>query len=196
MDDEPGVAVGSESVEPGREKCMQRLLADADRRIRPDAVEADRRECGDETRFAQGRGAVGFDEDGRHPRGSVLLGVLGAQLHGAFVDVDGPHSHLRCACGERECDGAIATSEVEQLSHRRRGSRCLLQQETGSGVDLIAGEDAGVGGEAQLAIGKGEIDAAPSGRGLRLPGEVLGGVTGHGATLPLGRGSSCHPHHR
>ena len=112
LDDEPRLPVGRQPPEPAHEQLVERGLADADRRVRPDAVEADvRRAPRRELRPS------------RCPR-PAAAGVVTAELPGPLVHVDRPDpSRGRPPC-EGEGDRPVPASEVE----RARSSRWWSSQ--------------------------------------------------------------------
>jgi len=194
--DEPSPALGRQSIEPCGEKSMESGLPDANRRIRPQSVEAGRRERGKVAWISEDRGAICIHEHGVDFAGTGGSSVLGAEGDGSFVHVDGPDLGLRSPTGKCERNGSVSAANVADLTHLRSWPRGLLEQESRSGIDPISREHPTVGGEAEVAVRQGEFNLTRLRGDLWCSREVVGGWTGHDSTLPLGCGSSCHPHHR
>ena len=163
LDHERCVAARSESSEPGEQQLVQSLLADPDRRIRPDRGEAE-----------VGRDVVGMSHD--DVGDPVALGVAGAELAGATVDVDGPHRGVRGTSSHRQCDGPGPTPEVEKSAAGSEGERRPQQHRRGR-VEMTVGEHPAIGLHREGGVGEGDVDDHGSGRHRRVGVEVL--VAGH-----------------
>ena len=100
----PAVRVGRATTRRSSCSCV---LADADRRIRPDRGETD-----------IGGDVVGMCHD--DVGDPVALGIADAELAGATVDVDRPHGCIGRSAGHRQRDGTGAATEVEQVALAER----------------------------------------------------------------------------
>ena len=107
LDDEGGRAVIVQPAEPCGEQVVQRRLADADRRVRPDGRRTARRRARRPAR-PPARCAS--------PAASALA-ASGPER--PLVDVDGPHRRARRPGGQVERDRPVAAAEVEQVAGRR-----------------------------------------------------------------------------
>jgi peptide deformylase len=153
-----GPAVGSEAGEPAQQELVQSVLADANRRVRPDGGEA--HVVGD---------AIGVDD----PHVVERRGVRRGQRTGSLVHVDGPDGGIGGAAGQGDGHRSVATAEVEQVAGRRRSGR-FEQQELRPGVDAVTGEDAAIGLQISRQVGQREADRGRIGRHVRLVVEVVG----------------------
>ena len=164
-------AVGSEPVQPGREQRVQRRLADADRRVRPDEV--DREVIGHRVRV-----------DGRDVGEPGRGGVPATEVEGPAVDIDGPHRCGGGTRGERAGDRAVPAPEVDERAAGAR-RRALEEEVLGARVDALAREHAAVGGEGERDVGQVETHRRGDRSGARLRLEVLTGSLTHGGNLPV-----------
>ena len=102
LHDEVGRPVVSQALEPSREQRPQRGLTDADRWVRPDAVERDAR-----------RQLVGCHH---LDVGQPGLGCVSpAQVPGPGVDLDGPHRRRRVAGRQCHRDRPVPGSDVGEV---------------------------------------------------------------------------------
>jgi hypothetical protein len=81
------------------------------------------------------------------------------------------------ALGQHQGVRSVAAAEVEEMGVRGRCRiRRLQQEELGSRVDALPGEDAAVGGEVEGEVGQRQPDGGRCGSDLRLGFEVVGQV--------------------
>ena len=107
---------------------MERFLADADRRVRPDHVEAH------VTRYNSRSAGVNIPA-------AVRLGVAACQFDRAFVDIDRVYGGLRRFQCERERDGTPAATEIEERALKRGHGR-MPEQHGGAKIHAVCREDA------------------------------------------------------
>lgn len=131
--DEAGNAGGGEAREPRREQSVQFVLADADRGIRPQQIEA------------HVRGYAGFVDDG-DVRDVVARHRHACHFAGALVHFDGPDRGVGSQSGEVRRNCPAAASEVAERA-TGRGRRGILEQNARTPVEITAVEDAAIEGE-------------------------------------------------
>ena len=110
LHDEPGVRPGLEPRQPVQQHVVQLVLADPDRRVRPD-----RRE------FDVGGNILG--QAGVDVGEAEVCGVAAHQIQRTLVDIHRPHRGVGGLEGEGEGDRTPAAAEVEQVAAGRRGGR-------------------------------------------------------------------------
>jgi len=142
---------------------VEGLLADSNRRVRPDPVDGD---------------AVRNIIRRHHPDVAEGGGVSRAQCSGPLVDVDGPHLGLGVANSEGIGDRAVATTHVDQHLVARRGWWTLDQKNLGPGVDLVGAEDPAIGDLIGSEVGKYKGNRLLVGRDGWLGVEILGHCAG------------------
>jgi hypothetical protein len=160
--DEVSGTVRLEPCQPAPEQLVEGRLADPDGRVAPQAGE----------REAAGR--VVRRDHGDVPE-AVGPRVLRAQGACPLVHVDRPDPSGGVATGERECDGAVATAEVDDVAVRHLALPAA-QQRLRAGVEPIAGEDTAVGGQVEPDVVEPDPDGTAGGGRRRPLGEV---VVGH-----------------
>lgn len=139
-------------IQPLQPRCQQfveHCLADPDGRIGPDLVD-----------YEVWRELVGGDHP--DPVGhTVGLGVGSAQITGPFVHVDCPHHGVGIR-PQGECDGhrSIPTTDVDQVGSAVQIER-FGQQDAGTRIHLISGENAPVGQQRyQATFGEHQVDSS------------------------------------
>lgn len=161
LNNEVGRAMRSEATQPERDQLVQRPLADADRGIRPDAVDRNRRiELG------------GIDDP--YVVETSSGGVLGAQAPGPSVRLDGPHGCVGIPVRQGESDRSVACADVDEVTIAGLGRWALEQEQLGAGVDSVGGEDTPIGGEGEPEVGEDQFDLPPIGADGRVLVEVVG----------------------
>jgi len=121
-------------------------VAGADGRIEGDDIEAAIRHLGERVSL-NGLGIVDV----------VRSQILGGKGNGALVDVNQRDAALGCElCGD-DSDNTIAAAEVENGVRRR--DLHVLNEQARARIDARAGEDAGLGGEAEFVTSQGDRES-------------------------------------
>ena len=150
-----GVAAGGQPGEPVQQQVVQRRLADPDRRVGPDRVEAHRRRAPRRARTT------------RTFVDAVALRRCPAQVAGPLVDVDGPHRRRRGAPGQRERDraapqprssrspvpAASGRLQQQQLACRRRPGRSRTRHGRWRSVSDMSGSHSSTSRGVEAAPG-------------------------------------------
>ena len=163
LDDEPGPTLRGQPLEPGRQQLVQRDLADADRRVRPDRID----------HKISGHVVGAHDAD---IRAAVDQSVLDAEVTRSPIDVDRPDHSVGGSEGERDRNGPVAAAEIDEVRGSGRGSRHGRQQDLRPGVDVLGREHPPVGDERRREIGEIEPHRAARRADGGLSGEVLLGT--------------------
>ena len=127
-----------QSIEPRGEQLVELGLADSDRRVRPDQVEAQL--------LVDIRRRVDVDI-----AQSVANGVPCAQVAGALVDIDSEHPSGWRPASQREGDRPGAATEVEEVASGRRCRR-LAEQQLGTRVETPVTEHTAVGAQHEWRL--------------------------------------------
>lgn len=139
LHDEPRRPVIGEPAEPTQQQLVQRLLPDPHRRIRVQGTKAQR--FGH--LFRQARCHLGKFEPSR---------VGAGELDGTFVTVHSEHSGGWPVQPERARDRPVSTAEIEDRPVVVR-PRHLGQQHPRTGIEPLAGEHSGIGGQLEREPG-------------------------------------------
>ncbi len=185
MHHEVGGAPRSQPLEGGGEQEVERLLADAHRRVGPHGVEGDPRVEATE----RGIGLDGMCGDVVEPAGG---GVACAQLHGSGVRVERPHPCPGGAQGERHGERTPAAAQIGERGGTGVGDCAPGDEEGGALVERTVGEDPRLTGEGAPVSIDDDLDGARSaGSSVAGVGEVVGevrlgpGGVGHGGNATL-----------
>jgi hypothetical protein len=163
LHDECSMSAGGEPPEPVEQQLVQGLLADADRRVRPDRGESHL--GGDIVRMSD------------HDVGETVAACVGgAQTPGPGIHVDRPDGRRGGPAGHRQGDRARTAAEIEEVTGC--GEReCGAQQHRRGRVEVAVGEDAAVGFHREGGVGQCDVDDPGVGRDGGIVVEVL--LAGH-----------------
>ena len=165
LDNEIRRATGHQAGQPGHQQVMQGGLADADRRVGPDGVEAQ-----------VGRHVVGGrGMEVRDPHGP---GVVPCQGQGALVHVHRPDAGLGAEHAQAQGDRTPPRADVQEIAGRGRSGR-LVQQDGGADVDPVRAEDARCRRDDDLPARQVHPKLSAFGGAGRLGREVVVGLSAH-----------------
>ena len=154
-------ACGGEPRQPRHQQVVQRVLADADRRVRPDRVE---RQIGRHLLRRRGMDVLA----------AVGLGVGAGQVERAFVHVHGPDVGLGRGERQRKRHGSPSAAQIQQRPHLRR-LRHLAQQHRRAQIQARAGEHAVRHLDHGILPAQRHLHATANVLGGRFGGEILFG---------------------
>ena len=169
-----------EAGEPLLQDAVQRLLADADRRVGADLVDVQ-----------VVRNVVRRHD--AHAGEAEALGVPARQFAGALVHIDRPHVAVGLAECRVEGDRPPPASDVEDRAARLLGAEVvriwqLPQQDRRAAIELLWAEDTASCQHLALRARKLDGDLAGSELAVGRCGEV---VLGHPSSIPVARGAGA-----